>query len=105
MALSVPEILARLRRLGEERKFSAEPFYPGAPTEEIRAGCERLVNDFLGDIIDLVKSGTDREQLFARARTLIRDFGREDTEEREKVGDYIGETMRIINIEDWTDHV
>jgi hypothetical protein len=99
------EALDRLQRLQQDKKFSEERFYPGAPTEKIRLDCERRVNDFLDDVISLLQRGTERGILFARARALSETFDHEDTEEREKVDDYIGETMRIIGIEDWTEHV
>jgi hypothetical protein len=82
-----------------------EKFYPGAPTEEIRLECERRVNEFLGDLITLFQKGTERDGLFARAKALNKTFTEDDTKEREKVGDYIGEAMRIIGLEDWTEHV
>jgi hypothetical protein len=100
-----PDALNRLRRLQDEKKFSDERFYPGAPTEKIRIECERRVNDFLADSISLLQTGTDKEALFTRARALRHTFDEEDTEEREKVDDCIGETMRVVGIEDWTEHV
>ena len=106
--MSIPitqDALARLRNLGRDRKFSEDPYYPGAPTEEIRSACERRVNDFIADMIIVLERGTERDDLFARAKTLCATFDDEDTEEREKVGDYIGDAMRIIGLEDWTEHV
>ncbi len=35
-----------LRRLRAEKKFAADEFYPGAPTELIRLRCEARVNRF-----------------------------------------------------------
>jgi hypothetical protein len=100
-----PEAIFRLQSLQQEEKFSEETYYPGAPTAEIRLSCERRVNEFLGDVIALLQSGTQSDALFGRAKVLIETFEEEDTEEREKVDDYIGETMLIVGIEDWTEHV
>src|SRR5258708_1132699 len=106
MSLSItPETLNRLEHFRQERKFAEDSFYPGAPTEEIRSACEQRVNDFLGNIISRLQSGTERDDIFARARALTETFAEEDTEEHEKVGDYIGEAMRIIGLEDWTEYV
>jgi Domain of unknown function (DUF4844) len=102
---ATPDTITRLQHLHEEKKFCEERYYPGAPTEEIRSKCERLVNDFVNDVLGLLRSGTDREGLFTRARALARAFDSSDTEEREKADDYVGETMRILSIEDWTEHV
>ena len=106
MNISVTEeALNQLEHLQQQTKFTEEDFYPGAPTEEIRVACERRVNDFLRDAINSLRNGVEREELFARARALQHSFDEEDTEEAEKVGDYIGETLRTIGIEDWADHI
>lgn len=106
--MSVPitaDQLTALYRLQQEAKFSEEKFCPGAPTEEIRIRCERRVNGFISDLISLLERGVERDTVFGRARALEKSFAREDTEERERVGDYIGDAMRIIGLDDWADHV
>jgi hypothetical protein len=103
--MNIPSTPDAMKGLREESKFCAQRYYPGAPTEEIRAECERLVNDFLDDTIALLRRGADREKLFARARALTQAFRCSDTEEREKADDYMGETMRIVGLKDWKGHV
>ena len=106
MSISITsDQLNSLHRLQQETKFSEEEFCPGAPTEEIRVRCEQRVNGFISDLISLLERGVDRGAVFGRARALEKSFGKEDTEERERVGDYIGDAMRIIGLDDWTDHV
>jgi hypothetical protein len=100
-----PETLAGLETFRDSKKFTEEDFYPGAPTEDIRATCEARVNAFIQDVISLLSSGTGREEIFSCGRALIELFEEEDTEEREKVDDYIGEAMNIIGIKDWTDYI
>ena len=100
-----PEALSRLRQLQQKPKFSPERYYPGAPNEDIRSRCEKRVNDFLSGVISSLQRDSQREDVFTQARALNSTFAKEDTEEREKVEDYIGETMRIIGLEDWTEHV
>ena len=102
---ATPEIVSELKALQASEKFTEEDFYPGAPTEEIRSSCEGRVNDFIGDVLALLAAEADREDIFSRARVLTQTFEEEDTEEREKVDDYIGETMALLGIEDWTDHL
>jgi len=103
--LATPDAMKGLQQLREERKFCTERYYPGAPTEEIRSECEKLVNDFLDDTVALLRSGAEPERLFARARALSQAFRSSDTEEREKADYYIGEAMRIIGLQDWMEHI
>ena len=106
MSISItPEVLNQLQHLRLKKKFTEEHFYPGAPSEGIRIECERRVNDFLRDVIGSLERGTERDDVFARAKALSETFAEEDTEERERADDYIGETMRIIGLDDWTEHV
>lgn len=93
-----PEILDRLRALLLTRKFTAEFFYPGAPTEDIRVECERRVNQFLEQVISLLLRGAPGKAIVAEATELETKFQFEDTEEHERAGDYIAEAMRIIGI-------
>ena len=86
-------------------KFTESAHYPGAPTEKIRSRCEARVNDFLQFVELKLRAGTDEASLYSNARTLVTSFAREDTEERERVGDYIGDAMRILELHDWIEHV
>ena len=82
----------------EEKKFVEEGVYPGAPTEEIRSRCEARVNRFLDEVQAILSGSGKKEDAVRRARVLEDSFAGEDTEEREKVGDYIGEVMRLLRI-------
>ena len=106
MSINVtPQAFATLQDLRDKKKFVAERFYPGAPTEEIRLRCETTVNGFLDEVLDVLRRGVQKEDLFECTRKLHASFDEEDTEEREKVDDYVGETMRTIGVDDWTDFV
>jgi Domain of unknown function (DUF4844) len=96
-----PETLSRLQRLLQEREFAEEDCYPGATTEDIRVECERRVNQLLDRVITLLQQGATKEIFIAQASELEASFRHDDTEEREKIGDYIGETMRIIGVKYW----
>jgi len=90
-----------LDELIKEEKFTEEDFYPGAPTEEIRSSCASRVDSFLWNLLNAMKQGTDRRTILAMVSSLVDSFQLEDTEEREKVADYIGESMRLVGIFDW----
>lgn len=102
---STPEAFATLQRLRDEEKFAEEDFYPGAPTEDIRLQCEAKVNQFIDEVRDILSRSQKKEEIFQLAKALQAKFEGEDTEEREKVDDYVGETMRALGLDDWTDHV
>jgi hypothetical protein len=46
----------------------------------------------------MVGGAEKKEEISRSARTLEADFEREDTEEREKVSDYIGEVERLLDL-------
>ncbi|MHA3774814.1 DUF4844 domain-containing protein [Verrucomicrobiota bacterium sgz303538] len=96
-----PETLSRLRQLQQKRKFAETDFYPGAPTEDIRTRCERHVDHFVERVVGLLQRGAPKEAFIAQGNELQATFQHEDTEERERVGDYIDECMRIIGIDYW----
>ena len=99
------ESLQSLHRLRLEKKFIAEDFYPGAPDEDTRLRCQSLTDQLIDDLLLLLGAATSKEEILTRARQTIASFEDEDTEEREKVDDYLGEIMQAIEITDWTDHI
>lgn len=100
-----PAALESIRELRQTKKYVEEDLYPGAPTEEIRIECERKTNEYLDRALEALKEGTSRQELFGLTEELFESFEEEDTEEREKVGDYVGSLMRAVGIEDWTNFV
>ena len=100
-----PEVFSTLQALRDNKKFVEERFYPGAPSEEIRLRCEARVNRFLDEVIAVLQRGAKKEEFFASARALEDSFDAEDTEEREKADDYVGEAMRSLGLDDWTGFV
>jgi hypothetical protein len=95
----------QLRLLRDEKKFVERPYYPGAPTEEIRIESERRINEFLDDTVALLEAKAQRDEIFARARELLRAFSFNDTEEKERADDYVGQAMRILGFDDWAEHI
>ena len=100
-----PEMSATLRELRNEKKFVESDFYPGAPTDEIRLRCEASVNRFIDEVLEILRLSGKKEELFRKVKALYVSFEDDDTEEREKVDDYVGEAMRAIGVDDWIDHV
>jgi hypothetical protein len=100
-----PESSEALRLLRAEEKFVGDDFYPGAPDEDIRLRCQGRANQLIDDVLALLGRDASKEEILACAKTTIDSFDEEDTEEREKVGDYIGEMMRALGMDDWTDFI
>lgn len=82
-----------------------EDFYPGAPDEDTRLRCQTLTDQLIDDLISMLSAGASKEVILARVKETIDSFEDEDTEESEKVEDYIGEMMQFVGITDWTDHI
>ena len=99
------ESLAAIRQLRADKKFAAVSLYPGAPNEDIRLRCESKVNQFLDGILALLAHDASKEEILSRAKDMLDSFSKEDTEEQERVDDYVGEIMRIIGLDDWTDFI
>lgn len=95
---TTPESSEAIQLLRAEEKFVEEDFYPGAPDEDIRLRCQKRVDRLIDDVLALLGRDASKEEILARAKTTIDSFEEEDTEEREKVGDYIGEMMRAIGL-------
>jgi hypothetical protein len=102
---ATPQAIAAIRQLRASEKFIPENLYPGAPDEEIRARCEATVNKYLDETLLLVAGDASKDEILARAKRLLDEFAYEDTEEREQADTYIGEAMRALEIDDWTDFV
>ena len=99
------ESLIEIRKLRAERKFIAAGLYPGAPDEDTRLRCESIVNLLVDDVLVLLERGATRDEILSRAKQTLDSFSEEDTEEYERSGDYVGDLMRAIGIDDWTDFI
>jgi len=100
-----PESLAAIRQLRAEKKFVEQSLYPGAPDEDIRLRCEASVNRFLDAFVTLLARDASKEELLSCAKAMLDSFAEEDTEEREQADTYVGEVMRAIGLDDWTDFI
>jgi hypothetical protein len=102
---TTPKSFETLRLLRAEKKFLEGECYPGAPDEEIRLRCQARVDQLIEDVLAVLGRGASKVEILARVGTTMDSFEEEDSEEREKVGDYIGEMMRAIGLDDWTDFI
>ncbi|MFK3976765.1 DUF4844 domain-containing protein [Shewanella vesiculosa] len=95
------ERLQKLEKLLIEKKFTADEklFYPGAPSEEIRATCEQAINILIKALIDIPETGITKDQfwgLLEKAAELYKQF---DSEEMDRGLTYMEEIMDIYGIE------
>ncbi len=92
---------ARLQNLRSESKFAefSPTLYPGAPTEVVRVRCERALNRYLEDLLDLTSRPWSKQLVMNRTRTLLVEFQSEDSEERDRLLDYLEETLEAVGIE------
>ena len=100
-----PQYQAAIKSLKLEAKFLETEYYPGAVDEDTRLRCESRVNAFLDKCESLLARSTMDHILYKTAKELQDQFDEEDTEEAERVGDYIGDFMRIVGLNDWTEFV
>lgn len=82
-----------------------EDFYPGAPDEETRLRCQALTDRFIEDLIAMLGADSSKKAVIAHVKKTIDSFDHEDTEERERVDDYVGEIMEFVGITDWMDQI
>ncbi len=97
---SSPELNEILKILRSEKKFTEHQFYPGAPSEEVRTRCENRIDQFLDDLSVALDRGTTTRVLQSKASKLQQEFRSEDTEERERAGDYIANILARLGIGD-----
>lgn len=58
------------------------------------------MNAFVEEVAAVLQRGGKREEVFNLAKSLQERFKDQDTEEREKLGDYIGEAMRALGLDE-----
>jgi len=96
-----PDQIAALQQLRAERKFAPyeRDFYPGAPNEAIRARCQAAVDDLLDVLARDLTTHPTKEYVLGEFRRTLTRFDLEDSEERDRAGGYLEQTMDIVGIE------
>ena len=100
-----PKTQAAIKSLKLQTKFLEAEYYPGAADEETRLRCEKRVNAFLDTCESLLARSTTDRVLYRTAEELQEQFNEENAEETEQVGNYIGDFMKIVGLDDWTEFV
>jgi hypothetical protein len=94
-------IIARLADLRKARKFDSDPTgtYPGAPSEEIRESVQATIDSLIDRLIAGVASNPSKSYVLGEFALSLNDSAGLDTEERERICDYMEEIMNIFEIE------
>ena len=95
------ENLTKLEKLLIEKKFTADEklFYLGAPSEEIRATCEKAMNIVLTALIDTPEAGITEEEFWKLLEKAANVFKQFDSEEMDRGLNYMEQIMEIYGIE------
>jgi hypothetical protein len=100
-----PKTQAAIKSLKLHTKYLEAEYYPGAADEETRLRCEKRVNAFLDRCESLLARSTTDRVLYRSAEELQEQFNEENAEETEQVGNYIGDFMKIVGLDDWTEFI
>ena len=90
---------AQLVALRATKKFTADFFYPGAPTEALRVDAENKVNALLDRLLASLKPDSRKSFVLDEFKAALARFTQTDTEERERFCSYLEQTMDITGIE------
>ena len=104
------EVISLLNKFKELRKFDPIEFqvdgfdhplmeYVGAPTEEIRKRCEKLINDLVSELMEGLPLNSNKTFVLDMFKKHLENFRDEDTEEREQATGYCEDIMDILLIE------
>jgi len=82
-----------------KKKFLPEGRYPGAPSEAVRNQLEGQLNALAKRLMKEAPSAPAKDRVLAEFKAVLPAFEFADTEERERVLDYLVEIMDIYGIE------
>lgn len=85
--------------LRNEKKFVAEDFYPGAPSEALRLDAENQVNLLIDRLITGLRTDASKRLVMFEFKHALERFSQTDTEERERFCAYLERIMDITGIE------
>jgi hypothetical protein len=90
---------AELLALRATKKFTADFFYSGAPTEALRVDAESKVNALLDRLLASLTPDSRKSAVLDEFKTALTGFTQTDTEERERFCSYLENIMDITGIE------
>ena len=95
------ERLQKLEKLLIEKKFTADEklFYPGAPSEDVRATCEKAMNIVIKALIDIPDAGITEDEFWGLLEKAAKVYKQFDSEEMDRSLSYMEEIMDIYGIE------
>jgi hypothetical protein len=88
-----------LRTLRGVKKFLSEDFYPGAPTEALRADAEHHINELLDRLLERLTPSSTKSVVMSEFKIAMARFKQSDTEERERFCGYLEQIMDATGIE------
>lgn len=95
------ERVQKLEKLLVEKKFTADEklFYPGAPSEEVRATCEQAMNIVIKALLDITEAGVPENEFWSLLEKAAKVYKQFDSEEMDRSLSYMEEIMDIYGIE------
>ena len=98
----IPEIIAELRSLQAERKFSPDPahFYPGAPNEAQRLSAQVAVDMVIQSLLIQLPLNPRRSMGLDSFKAMLANFSTQESEERDRVLIYLERTMEIMGAQE-----
>jgi hypothetical protein len=90
---------AALVSLRAAKKFTADFFYPGAPTEALRVEAESHVNTLIDRLLSSLTPNTRKSFVLGEFKVAMAGFTQSDSEERERFCSYLEQIMDITAIE------
>lgn len=95
-----PEVLAKLQKLKEERKFSEDKktFYPGAPSEAIRTSAQASVDAIIQSLVTELPANPRRSVVLGTFKRALAGLELHDSEERDQVLIYLERIMSIVGV-------
>jgi uncharacterized protein DUF4844 len=74
-------------------------FYPGAPTEDVRAECQGRVNELVDGLLWALEADPRKAVALEEFRKVLPNFEMHDSEERDRVCSYLEQIMDILGID------
>jgi hypothetical protein len=99
--MNTVDVIAKLDHLKLRPKYVDEPdrLYSAMPSEHDRQLAETQLNDLLDDLKRRVPGGLTKQFVLDQCAKTLSGFESGDTEDRERLCDYLAEVMDIVGVE------